>query len=120
MDRSNDGSAVAILKNNASRLLPNADDDIHHCPGQVVGPNDLIGEQHAKNRVDRAQQAVAQIRFFAWLQRIDICGSEDIDAGKTGGVEGVLCLSLVSCETHPPSSRRIRSPPPQHSKTPSR
>ena len=84
MNRSNDGSDVTILKNNASRFLPNADDDIHHCPGQVVGPNDLIGEQHSKNRVDRAQDAVAQIRFFAWLYRIDIRGSEDINAEKTG------------------------------------
>src|SRR5260370_15655567 len=113
MKRLNHRPDVMVLQNKASRFLTNADDDIHHGPGQVVDPNDLIGEQHAKNRVDRAQQAVAQIRFFAWLQRIDICGSEDIDAGKTGGVEGVLCLSLVSCESHPTSSRRILSTPAQ-------
>src|SRR6266404_1221941 len=113
MNRSNDGSDVTILKNKASRFLPNADDDIHHCPGQIIGPDDLIGEQHTKSGVDRAQQAVAQIRFFPWLYRIDIRGSEDIDAGKTGGVERVLCLSLVSCESHPTSSRRISSTPAQ-------
>ena len=89
MNRSNDGSDVTILKNKASRLLPNADDDIHHCPGQVVGPNDLIGEQHPKNRVDRAQQAVAQIRFLAWLHRIDIRGSEDIEIGRASCRERV-------------------------------
>ena len=83
MNRSNDGSDVTILKNKASRFLPHADDDIHHCPGQVVGPNDLIGEQHPKKRVDRAQHAVAQIRFLARLHRIDIRRSEDINAGKT-------------------------------------
>src|SRR6266481_2602833 len=75
MNRSNDGSDVTILKNNASRFLPNADDDIHHGPGQIIGPDDLIGEQQTKSGVDRAQQAVAQIRFFAWLHRIDIRGS---------------------------------------------
>jgi len=60
MNRFNDGSDVTVLKNKASRFLPKADDDIHHGPGQVVGPNDLIGEQHPKSRVDRAQQAIAQ------------------------------------------------------------
>src|SRR5258706_12854930 len=84
MNRSNDGSDVTVLKNNARPFLPNADDDIHHCPRQVVGLNDLVGEQHSKNRVDRAQQAVAQIRFLAWLHRIDTRGAEEINAGKTG------------------------------------
>ena len=83
MNRSNDGSDVTILKNKASRFFPNADDDVHHGSGQVVGPNDLIGEQHPKSRVDRAQQAIAQIRFLARLHRIDIRGSEDINTGKT-------------------------------------
>ena len=83
MNRSNDGSDVTILKNKASRFLPSADDDVHHGSGQVVGLNDLIGEQHPKNWVDCAQQAVAQTRFLPRLYRIDIGWSEDINPGKT-------------------------------------
>ena len=64
-----------------------------------------LGEQHPKNGVDRAQQAISQFRFLGWLHRIDIRGSEDIDARKTGGKEGLLGLSLNAT----PSRKTSRS-----------
>jgi hypothetical protein len=35
-------------KNRASVLPRSPDGNIHHGPGQVVGPNHLVGEQHPK------------------------------------------------------------------------
>ena len=55
----NHGSDVTVLENQASALPGSPDGDIHHGPRQVVGPNHLVGEQHPKRGVDRAQQAVS-------------------------------------------------------------
>ena len=57
-----------------------ADGDIDHGSGQVVGPNHLVGKQQPKRRVDRAQQAVAEIRFLPRLDRVDVRGAEDVQA----------------------------------------
>jgi hypothetical protein len=64
MKRLDHGSDVAVLENQASGLPCFADGNIHHGARQVVGRNDLIGEQHPKQRVDRAQQPVAEVRFL--------------------------------------------------------
>ena len=74
------GSDVTVLHNQASALRGFPDGDVHHGPSQVVGPNDLVGEQHAKRGVDHAQKAVAQIRFLSRLHGIDVCGPEDENA----------------------------------------
>lgn len=47
-----------------------------HGAGQVVSGNHLIGEQHPKRRVDRAQQPVAEIRFLTRLHGVDLRGPE--------------------------------------------
>ena len=64
MKRLDHGSDVAVLENQASGLPCFAHGNIHHGVRQVVGRNDLIGEQHPKQRVDRAQQPVAEVRFL--------------------------------------------------------
>ena len=74
---------VTVLENQASTLSCSSDNDIDHGSGQVVGPNHLVREQHSKRGVDRAHKPVAEIRFLPWLYRIDVRGSEDVNAGKT-------------------------------------
>ncbi len=50
MKRLDHGSDLTVLKNKASRFLPNLDDDIHHGPGQIIGPNDLMLFARAKGQ----------------------------------------------------------------------
>jgi hypothetical protein len=47
-------SDVTVLENRTSALPRTAYGDIYHGPGQVVGPNHLVGEQQPKSGVDRA------------------------------------------------------------------
>src|SRR5437016_3332330 len=70
------GSDVTVLENLASGLPCFPDGDIDHGAGQVVSGNHLIGGQHPKRRVDRAQQPVAEIRFLTRLHGVDIRGPE--------------------------------------------
>jgi hypothetical protein len=51
-DHSSDITVLEYLK---SALPCSAYDSVHHGPGQVIGTNDLIGEQQSKRGVDRAQ-----------------------------------------------------------------
>src|ERR1700682_1202773 len=76
------GANVTVLQNHSSVLPSSPDGDIHHGTGQVVGANYLVGEQHAKHRVDSAQQAVAKIRLLPRLYRVDVRGSEDVHTGE--------------------------------------
>jgi hypothetical protein len=43
----------SVLKNQAFVFVFSPDGDVHHCSGQVVGGNHLVGEQPPKDRVDR-------------------------------------------------------------------
>src|ERR1700719_4401567 len=76
------GANVTVLQNHSSVLPSSPDGNIHHGTGQVVGANYLVGEQHAKHRVDSAQQAVAKIRLLPRLYRVDVRGSEDVHTGE--------------------------------------
>jgi hypothetical protein len=82
MKRLDHGSDFTVLENQASLLTCSLEGDIDHGPGQVVSPNYLVGEQHPKRRVDRSQQAVAEIRFLPRLNRIDVRGPEEVNAAK--------------------------------------
>jgi hypothetical protein len=97
------GLDVAVLENVPSSISCSLHRDIHHGSGQVVGSNDLVGEQ-PKRRVDRAQQAIAEIWFPPPRHRVDVRGSEDVNAGKAPGEQRVLGLSLVAREGHPTSA----------------
>src|SRR5580704_13664940 len=70
LKRLDHGSDITVLENRASTLPRSAYDDIHHRPGQVVGPNHLVREERPKRGVDRSQQAVAEIRFVPRLHRV--------------------------------------------------
>jgi hypothetical protein len=71
---------------------------INHRSGQSSARITLVGEHHTKERVDRAQQAAAEIRFLPRLDGIDVRGPEDVNTGEPGRESCVLCLSLVACE----------------------
>ena len=90
-------------------LLCSPHRDIHHGSGQVVGSNYLVREHQPKCGVDRAQQAVAEIRLPPRRHWVDVRGSENVNAGKAPGEQRVLGLSLVACEGNPTSSRRVRA-----------
>src|SRR5229473_3134414 len=77
-------SDVTVLENRTSALPCSAYGDFYHGPGQVVGPNHLVGEQHPKRGVDRAHKAVAEIRFLPRLHGINVRRSEEINAGEPG------------------------------------
>jgi hypothetical protein len=46
---------VTVLQNQRSVFSSSSHGDIHHRSGQVVGANHLVGEQHPKCGIDRAQ-----------------------------------------------------------------
>src|SRR5258708_5454348 len=73
-------SDVTVLENRAFALLCSPDRNIHHRPGQVVGPNHLVGEERPKRGVDRAQEAVAEIWVLPRLHRGDVRRPEDAKA----------------------------------------
>src|SRR5579862_1921299 len=75
------GSDVPVLEYRILRLSSTPDDHLHHCSGQIVGTNDLVGEQNPEHGVDAPQDAVAEIRLLPRLHRIDVCRTEDIDGG---------------------------------------
>jgi hypothetical protein len=102
------GSDVAVLENPTS-AVSSLDDDVHHDTCQVVGTNHLVRKQQLKRGVDGAQKAIAEIRFLPRLHGIDICGPEEVNARESGREESVLGLSLVSRESDPTFSRRIRA-----------
>jgi hypothetical protein len=54
---------VTVLENQAPAPSCSSGNDIDDHSGQVVGPNDLVWEQHPKGGVDRAHKSVAEIRF---------------------------------------------------------
>jgi hypothetical protein len=60
---------------NPEWLFPNSPHD-DHAAGQIIGPNYLVREQHAKYGIDCPQQAVAEIRFLPRLHGIDVRGPE--------------------------------------------
>ena len=100
---------VAVFENKASDLPCFPDCNIHHRPRQIVGANDLVGEQHPKRRVGRAQQTVAEIRLLARLDRIDICRPKHVNAREPCRDQRFLGLSLVAGEGHPALSRLVRA-----------
>ena len=102
------GSDVAVLENSTSGIS-SLDGLVHHGTCQVVGPNHLVRKQQLKRGVDGAQKPIAEIRFLPRLHGIDICGPEEVNARESGREECVLGLSLVSRESDPASSGRIRA-----------
>jgi hypothetical protein len=79
--------------------------------GQVVSPDDLIGKQSSKDRIDPSQDTIAKIWFFSRLHGIDICRPQDIKARKPGGDQSILSFSLVSGESHSTFSGGIGAAP---------
>ena len=75
--------------------------DIDHGAGQIICANHLAGEHHAKRGIDRAQHAIAEIRLLARLDRIDVRGPEDVNAGESRRQQPFLRLSLVAREGRP-------------------
>ncbi len=102
------GSNVAVLENPTSALSA-LDGDVHHSTCQVVATNHLVRKQQLKRGVDDAQKAIAEIRFLPRLHGVDVCGPEEVNTREPGREECVLGLSLVSRESDPTSSRRVRA-----------
>jgi hypothetical protein len=75
-------SDLSVLQNHGLALLCLSQHNIHHHPGQIVGSNHLVREQHSKHRVDRAHEAVAEIRFLPLLYRVDVRGPENVEMGE--------------------------------------
>jgi hypothetical protein len=81
--RGDESSDVTVLEHDGVIFAPDtAHRDIHHGPSQVVSANHLVGEQHSKQRIQRAEQAVAEIRFLPRLHGIDVRGPEEVNARK--------------------------------------
>jgi len=83
--RPDHGSDVAVLENRAPALPRSAFDDIHHSPGQVIGPNHLVGKQHSKRRINSPQQMVTEGWFLPRLHGIDVGGPEDVNVREPRG-----------------------------------
>src|SRR5579863_3639819 len=105
------GPNVTVLENEDFAVPCWLHGDFHHRPRQVVGANHLVGEQHPKRGVDRAQEAVAEIRFLPRLDGINIGGPEDINAGKTGCEKRLFRLAFVARERNPTPPRWVRATP---------
>ena len=75
---------IAVLKDLSLGFRYFLDDNFNHDAGQIVGWNDLIGEQQPERGLNGAQKPVAEIGFLPWLHRIDIRRSEEIDLGEPG------------------------------------
>src|SRR5579862_840427 len=101
-------SDFAVLENLGSMVSP-LDGDVHHGTCQFVGTNHLVGKQYPKRGVNRTQQAITEVRFLPRLDRVDVRGPEDINAREARREECLLSLSLIACERHSTSSRRVRA-----------
>ena len=55
-----------------------------------------LGNTTRKRRIDRAQQAVAEIRLPARLHRADVRRPEEVNVGETCREQRILGLSLVA------------------------
>src|ERR1700730_4780426 len=102
------GSNVTVLEN-PKFAFSSLDGDVHHGTCQVVGPNHQVWKRQLKGGVDGAQEAIAEIRFLPRLDRVDVRGSEEVNAREFGREECVLGLSLIPRESDPTFSRRIRA-----------
>jgi hypothetical protein len=101
------GSDIAVFQNQALAVLCLSEHNIHHCPGQIIGANDLVREQNPEYRIDRAQQPVAEVRFVPRLNGVDIRRPEKVNMRETRCQHCVLSLSLVAREGKPASSCRV-------------
>src|SRR5579863_3951349 len=106
-------SDVAVFKYSVGAFHCFPNHNVHHGPRQVVGRNHLVGEQHPKYRVNSTEKPVAEIRLLPRLDRVDIGRSKYIDVGEPRGQQRVFGFSLIACEGHPASSRRVRAVPAQ-------
>src|ERR1700751_6070853 len=77
------GSDIAVFQDHAFALVRLSQHNIQHCPGQVIGANDLVREQNPEYRIDRAQQSVAEVRFVPRLDGVDICRPEKVNMRET-------------------------------------
>src|SRR4029077_1324598 len=109
MIRLHNSSDVTVFLYAAFGLICSPHDNIYHRVSQIICPDDLVGKQHPKHRIDATQDAVAEIRFFARLYWIDISRPEDVEARKSRREQRLLNLSLVAGESQPASSRRVRA-----------
>ena len=74
---------LTVLENQRPAFSSASHGDIHHRSGQVVGANHLVGEQHSKCGIDRAQEAIAQIGLPAGLDWVDVRGSAPASAEQS-------------------------------------
>ena len=107
------GSDVTVLQDRAFSMTSFLDDGFDHGPGQVVGSNHLVGEQHTKRWVDPAQQPVAEIRFLSRLHGVDVGRPEDINTREIRWREApsrpLPCSAQTLCGFVPSGPRRSRS-----------
>src|ERR1700751_5557718 len=82
---------------------------VHHGARQVVGTNYLVREQQSKCRVDRAQQAVAEVRFLPRFHGVDVGGSKDLYPREPCTEQRLFRLALTARERHPTSAGRVRA-----------
>jgi hypothetical protein len=112
------GSDVTVLQDQIFAFACSLDDSIHHAASQIIGTDHLIGNQQPEHGIDCAQQAIAEVWFFAGLHGIDVSGTEDDHARKTRREQCVLGLALVTCESDPAFSSRVRSAAAQEGRRP--
>ena len=89
---------VAVFENETSGVSGLSNYNTHHCPRQVVGANDVVGEKHPKHGVNRAEQPVAEIRLLPRLHGIDVGGPEDVKTGEPSPKQLLFGLSLIACK----------------------
>src|ERR1700733_5199687 len=113
MKRLGHGADVTVLENKFPMLASSPEVNLNHRSGQIVSPNHLVREQYPKRGIDCAQQTVTEIRFFPWLDGVDVRGPEDVNAEKPNRKKSLLGLSFVACERNPTSPARGRASPAQ-------
>jgi hypothetical protein len=57
-------SYISLFEYHALALLCLSKHNIHHCPAQIVSANYLVRKQQSKRGIERAYQAVTEIRFY--------------------------------------------------------
>jgi len=96
------GLDVAVLENEPSTFTRSTHRNIHH---GSLGSNYVVGEQQSKRRVDRAQQAIAEIWFPPRRHRVNVCVSEDVMAKPLASKKANAAAGLLPWRT------RACSPP---------
>src|ERR1700759_4285885 len=107
------GAEVAILENPAWSCSSSGGDNIHHCSGQVVSSDHLIGKQSPKYWIDSSHEAVAKIRLLSRLHGVDVGGPKNVESRKPRAEENIFRLSLIACKSHAALPGRVCATPAQ-------